>query len=228
MRGSLRDCARYRGGMKRADVPEPLLLPFPDDDLVEVAAWVRGITTAAQCSGLAVMDTRADFAASPPTLYVETSVVSYATARPSLELLTARRQALTREWWHTHRTRHVSFVSELVRGEVGNGDADAARRRLELISTVASVHSSQQTHELAARILAQCNLPARVYDDAHHVALAAIHGLEILLTWNCAHLANPHMIPHIRRACEAYGCAAPDIYTPEKLIGVCAYGRSDS
>jgi hypothetical protein len=64
--------------------------------------------------------------------------------------------------------------------------------------------------------------------NTHHAALSAIHGVNVLLTWNCTHLANEHMIPLIGRACEAYGYAPPVILTPEQLIGVCAYGRSGS
>jgi hypothetical protein len=227
MRGSPRNCARYRARMKRTEAR----IPFPDapphDELVDLAVWVRGLTTARH-SGLAITERPACFAAQAPTLYLDTTIVSYLTARPSRDVLIARHQAITRQWWEEHRQRHVCLVSDLVREEARRGDPDAARRRTDVLSTLSYVEKSAQSCEFASRILAECRLPVRVYDDTRHVAIAAMNGLEVLLTWNCTHLANEHMIRLIRRACEAYGYAAPAIYTPEQLIGVCAYGRSGS
>jgi predicted nucleic acid-binding protein len=206
-------------------------IPFPDapphDELVDLAVWMRGLTTARH-SGLAITERPACFAAQAPTLYLDTTIVSYLTARPSRTAMTAKWQAITRHWWHEHRARHQIYVSELVLKEARRGDSEAAGRRMEVLSTFPFVHPNAQSRELADRILRQYGLPVRVYEDAHHAAMAALNGLEVLLTWNCTHLANANMIPLIRRACEAYGYAPPAIYTPEQLIGVCAYGRSGS
>jgi hypothetical protein len=213
--------------MKRTEAPNPFPVAPARDELVELAAWVRGYTTA-QSRGLAITERRANFAETPPSLYLETTIVSYLTARMRRDALIARRQAITRRWWHAYRTRHVSFVSDVVREESQRGDPQAAARRLEVLATFAEIHSNARSYELADRVLALCKLPADAHADAHHVAIAALNGIEVLLTWNCAHLANPHIIPVIRRACEAYGYAAPVIHTPEQLIGACAYERASS
>jgi predicted nucleic acid-binding protein len=214
--------------MKHEDATQPAPLPSADDDgIPELTAWIGGISTAAR-SGLAITEQTADFAFELPTLYLDTTIVSYLAARLSRDALIARNQTITRRWWQQHRARHAVYVSHSVLKEAEQGDADAARERLDILVTLPKVHESACTHELAARIFDACRLPARAYEDAHHAALATIHGLDVLLTWNCTHLANPNMIAHIRRACEAYGYAPPAIYTPEQLIGVCAYGRSDS
>jgi hypothetical protein len=213
--------------MKRTEAPNPFPIAPAQDELVDLAVWVRGYTTA-QSRGLAITERRANFAETPPSLYLETTIVSYLTARTSRDTLIARHQTLTRRWWHAYRTRHVSFVSDVVREESRRGDPQASARRLEVLSTFAEVHSTAHSYELANRVLAACKLPTDAHEDAHHVAIAALNGIEVLLTWNCAHLANPHIIPVIRRACEAYGYAAPVILTPEQLIGACVYGRPGS
>jgi len=212
--------------MERKDAFEPIPNPASEDEVPELTAWLRGLTIG-EHTGL-VLHTPASFAAKAPTLYLETTIVSYLTGRPGRDASTARRQAITRGWWHRHRRRHIAYASDIVINESARGDRGAARRRLKVLSAFARIHQSEQSHELAARILAQCRLPARAYDDAHHAAIAAINGVNVLLTWNCAHLANSNMIPFIGRACEAYGYAPPVILTPEQLIGVCAYGRPGS
>jgi hypothetical protein len=173
--------------MKRTDAPNPIPLAPEPDQLVELATWVRGLSTARRV-GLEIGETPADFVRNLPTLYLETTIVSYLTARLSRDATKARRQLLTRLWWQEHRARHVSYISDLVRDEARRGDPDAARCRLDVLSAFSRVHSSAQSHELAVQILATCKLPERSYSDAHHVAMAALHRLEVLLTWNCAHL----------------------------------------
>lgn len=204
--------------MKRKGATEPLEIPSADDFIPELTAWVRALS--------APLTTREPphFAAEPPTLYLDTTIVSQLVGWLSRDVITARHQTMTRDWWRQHRLRHVTFISDIVFKEASRGNDKLAQQRKEILRALPALHPSEQTRELAARILAECRLPEREYDDAHHAALTAIHGVKVLLTWNCKHLANAHMIPRIGRACEAYGCAAPAILTPEQLIGVCAYG----
>jgi hypothetical protein len=212
--------------MKRKDATQPLSIPSSGDDIPELTAWLEALSLGGHM-GYTVLST-ASFAARPPTLYLETTVVSFVVGWLSRDVRTARMQTITRDWWSRHRHRHLLFVSDVVTEEVMKGDADAARERVEILRPLTMLHSSDQTCELATRILTEARLSEREYEDAHHAAVAAIHGVNVLLTWNCSHLANQHMIPRIGRACEAYGYAPPVILTPEQLIGVCAYGRPDS
>lgn len=204
--------------MKRQDATRPLEIPSADDHIPELSAWLR-----AQDAPLRTRDPP-HFAAEPPTLYLDTTVVSLLVGRLSRDTLSARRQTMTREWWRVHRHRHVIFMSDIVFKEASRGDDELARQRKEILRPLPTLHPSEQTRELAERLLTECRLPEREYDDAHHAALAAIHRVKVLLTWNCWHLANPNMIPRIGRACEAYGYEPPEILTPEQLIGACAYG----
>ena len=70
------------------------------------------------------------------TVYIESSVISYLTARPSRDVVTAARQALTLEWWEEHGTQYEIFLSELVLEEVSFGDSSAAQKRLRIIENI--------------------------------------------------------------------------------------------
>jgi hypothetical protein len=212
--------------MKHSDATQPLPIPSADDDIPELTAWIEALRLGGH-AGYQTL-TPASFAAKLPTIYLETTVVSFLTGWLSRDVRTARMQSITRDWWNRHRRRHVLYVSDVVFEEASQGNRDLARQRLDIIGLLPMLHPSDQTRELATRILTETRLPGREYDDAHHAAVAAIHGVNVLLTWNCSHLANENMIPRIGRACEAYGYAPPVILTPEQLTGVCAYGRSDS
>ena len=204
--------------MKRKDATEPFEIPSADDSIPELTAWLRALD--------ARLTTRIQphFAAEPPTLYLDTTIVSQLVGWLSRNPATARQKTITRDWWRRHRHRHITYISDVVITEALRGHPKLARQRWGILRPLSMVHPSEQTRELAARILAECRLPEREYNDAHHAAITAIHSVKVLLTWNCTHLANEHMIPRIGRACEAYGYAAPEILTPEQLIGVCAYG----
>jgi predicted nucleic acid-binding protein len=204
--------------MKRQDATEPFEIPSAADSIPELTAWVRALS--------APLTTREQphFAAESPTLYLDTTIVSRVVGWLKRDAITARQQKLTRDWWHQHRHRHVTYISDVVLSEASKGNSELARQRREFLSALPMLHPSAQTRELAARILSECRLPEREYEDAHHAAIAAVHRVKVLLTWNCTHLANPHIIPHLGRACEAYGYAPPEILTPEQLIGACAYG----
>jgi hypothetical protein len=212
--------------MKHITAFDPAPTPSIDDGIPELTAWVEALSTGAH-AGYKLF-TPASFAAKPPTLYIETTIVSFLAGRLSRDYRTAKMQLTTREWWASHRHKHNLYVSDVVYTEASKGDNEVARERREILGPLAVLHPSEQTRELAARILAECRLPEREYNDAHHAALCAIHGVQVLLTWNCAHLANPNMIPRIGCACEAYGYAPPAILTPQQLIGACAYGSSVS
>jgi hypothetical protein len=155
-----------------------------------------------------------------PRLYLETTIPSYLTARPSGDVVMSAHQQLTREWWQTRRTGFDLYISAFVLDEAGAGDAEAARRRLESLAALPLLAVNDRAIALAQRLLRDCRLPARAAIDAAHVAVATVHGMEYFLTWNCAHLANAEFIPKVRRVCEAAGYPCPTICTPEELMGI--------
>ena len=155
----------------------------------------------------------------PPTVYVETTILSYLTARPTANVLAAARQEITRTWWATRRDAFTLFVSELVLEEAAAGDPDAAERRLAIAGALPLVNVTERALALAPELQAFARLPARAGADALHIALAAVHGIDYLLTWNLRHIANAELRPHLDHACRARGYRPPILCTPDELMG---------
>ena len=153
------------------------------------------------------------------TVYVETSVFSYLTAKPSANLVAAARQRETLDWWELSRPRFDIFISLLVEEEARRGDSDAARRRLDAMRDLSVLEITSEVSTLATFLLKNGALPPKAADDAAHVAIAAIHRMDYLLTWNCRHIDNAEMKPIIRAACESFGVPCPEICTPGELMG---------
>lgn len=151
-----------------------------------------------------------------PRVYLETTVVSYLTALPSRDVVRVAHQQITSEWW-AGRDAFELFVSEAVLSEVRRGDADAAARRVDATAGLQVLTTTPAAEQLAASLLSAAALPSKAAIDALHVAVAAVHGMHFLLTWNCAHIANAAMRPRIEAVCRAAGFEPPIICTPEEL-----------
>ena len=151
-------------------------------------------------------------------IYVETTVVSYLTARPSRDVVIAGHQQVTHEWWDTRRASYELCVSQLVLDEAGAGDAQAAQERLLVLRPMLVLETTAEALELAKELLRAGALPTKAADDALHIAVAATKAVPFLLTWNCRHLANAEMRPVIEKVCKAKGFKAPIICTPEELL----------
>jgi len=158
------------------------------------------------------------------SVYIETSIVSYLTARPSRDVLAIARQQLTQQWWETCRSQYDLVVSALVEDEASRGDFDAADRRLQMIKSLRQIHPTPEVGILTKKLLTEGVLPRTAADDALHIALAVVHGIDYLLTWNCRHIDNARTKPMIRRLCEDRGYRFPEICTPEELMGGPANG----
>ncbi|MBA3530949.1 MAG: type II toxin-antitoxin system VapC family toxin [Ardenticatenales bacterium] len=152
-------------------------------------------------------------------VYLETSIVSYLSARPSRDLVVAGHQQLTNEWWQNQRPRFAIFISQLVLEEAGRGDPDVAQARLQILEGIPLLDIRTEALVLAQALLEQGSLPEKASADALHIATATIHGVEFLLTWNCKHIANAELRPHIERVCRSYGFEPPVLCTPEELMG---------
>ncbi len=158
------------------------------------------------------------FATMPERVYIETTFVSYLTARPSRDVVIAGHQQITHEWWDTRRTNYELCVSQLVLDEAGAGDAQAAQERFLVLQPMLVLEMTTDALELAKELLQAGALPAQAADDALHIAVAATKRVPYLLTWNCRHLANAVMRPAIESVCTAKGFKAPIICTPEELL----------
>ncbi len=154
----------------------------------------------------------------PERVYIETTVVSYLTARPSRDVVIAGHQQVTHEWWDTRRTSYELCVSQLVLQEAGAGDAQAAQERLAVLQPMTLLETTAAALALAKEFIRTGILPAKAGDDALHIAIAATQRVPYLLTWNCRHLANATMRPLIESMCASNGTKAPIICTPEELL----------
>ena len=152
-------------------------------------------------------------------VYIETSIASYLTARPSRDLIQAARQQITTDWWEDRRSEFELFVSQYVLDEAGEGDLAAARRRLELLSGLPVLRTAEEATDLAEALLADGVLPRKAATDALHIAVLTVHELNILLTWNCKHLANAEILGEVGRNLRSRGYEPPVICTPDELMG---------
>ncbi len=166
------------------------------------------------CRGLAVGDNDP----MRPTAYIETSVVSYLTARPSRDVVVAAYQEITREWWRGAPERFSLVASQLVVAEAGAGDPEAARTRLEALGTVVPLDAAPAAESLAQALVDHGAVPRRAADDAAHIAIAATYGVEFLVTWNFRHIANAAMRARIEHGCRSAGYEPPVICTPNELL----------
>ncbi len=165
-----------------------------------------------------VAETPAEYVFHRPRLYLETTIPSYLTARPSRDLKIARMQRITARWWSSWRTQFEIYVSELVIAEARKGDREAAERRLSVIQPFPELRVSLKSEALKVQLVERCGLPRPAVDDARHVALAAVNKIAFLLTWNCSHLANPQAANKIAAICRSEGYACPVLCTPEQLL----------
>ena len=152
-------------------------------------------------------------------VYIETSMVSYLTARPSRDIVIASHQQLSLDWWERRRKDFDLVTSLLVVNEARLGDPDAARRRLGILEGIFLLQVTDEAQDLAVTIVQEGLLPQESFPDALHIATATVHQVDYLLTWNCKHIANAEILPRIAVICERAGFTLPYICTPEELLG---------
>jgi hypothetical protein len=152
-------------------------------------------------------------------LYLETTIPSYLTSRPSRDLIIAGHQQITREWWENRRDTFQLFISQLVLDEAGAGDPVAARKRLKVLQGLSLLDITPEVGELASSILASGKIPRKAATDAAHIAILAVQGMDFLVTWNCVHIANAVIAKSLAFICREHACECPVICTPEELLG---------
>ena len=153
-----------------------------------------------------------------PRVYLETSVVSYLVGRLSRDVVVLGNQELTREWWANRRVEYELFISEIVIGEATIGDTELARQRLEIAAELSLLAVTEEAEHLAPLLLRAAGLAPNAETDALHMAVAAVHGMDYLLSWNCSHIANATIRRAIEKQCRVSGYEPPVICTPQELI----------
>lgn len=153
-------------------------------------------------------------------IYIETTVVSYLVAKPSRDIMTAGHQDATRELWPDLSAKYETYVSALVFEEAKRGDSDQARIRLAAIKPFPMLDIDDEARSLAEKIIGRRAVPAEYPEDALHIAVAAVNGIEVIITWNFAHLNNPFTRKMVRQVVEGEGYECPEICSPEEMLEV--------
>lgn len=154
----------------------------------------------------------------PSTVCVETTIVSYLMARLTRDVVRQAHQRVTREWWRTRRDKFELYVSPIVLQEAGAGDPLRSRRRFAALNGLPVLAPTPEAVNLARALVTYGPVPDQADVDAFHIAIATVHGVEYLLTWNCAHIANAQMRAGIESVCRNLGYEPPVLCTPEELM----------
>jgi predicted nucleic acid-binding protein len=154
-----------------------------------------------------------------PTVYIETTIPSYYVARESRNIIQLARQQLTREWWDRFRGNYDIYTSQIVLEEAADGDGHMSEERLALLEEIPLLDIDELVEELAQELVGRHIIPEKAARDALHIAAASVQKMDYLLTWNCTHIANPHIQQRIRACFLSYSVEIPVICTPEEFIG---------
>lgn len=152
-----------------------------------------------------------------PSIYLETTIPSYLTARRSRDLLISARQIATQEWWAARKDFEL-YVSQLVIDEATAGDEAAAARRLNALTDLPLLDVTKRVDALAQRLIVGVPMPQNAIADAYHIAIAAVGGMDYLLTWNMTHIANAVLRKRIDQVCWSFPVEPPTICTPDELM----------
>jgi predicted nucleic acid-binding protein len=153
------------------------------------------------------------------SVYIETSIIGYLTARSTKNLILAANIEVTRDWWESRRSAFTLYISQVVLDEVARGDTEIAAQRLDILSRLPLVELNKAVRDLSAQFLTRSNLPPKASDDAVHIAAATVHSLDYLLTWNCKHIANAQIQRKLAQISLDFGYQLPIICTPYELLG---------
>ena len=152
-------------------------------------------------------------------VYIETTIASYLAASPSRDLLQAARQQITHQWWNNQRHDYDLCISQIVLDEAAAGDIGAAKRRLPFLDGLPLLDLTEPVSDVAKAIMDSGLLPQRATRDAVHIGVASVHGIDILLTWNCRHIANAAIMRQMGTIVAGCGYELPILCTPEELLG---------
>ncbi|MGK5083955.1 type II toxin-antitoxin system VapC family toxin [Bdellovibrionota bacterium FG-1] len=154
------------------------------------------------------------------SVYIESSVVSYFANELSSNLKIAAEQRITHEWWKKVLPKVNAYVSDYVLEEIKKGNPIEAAAQIKAAQILPLLPEKMETFDLAREYIKKLSLPKDGEIDAFHLAVAAVHEVDFLLTWNCKHIANAFKYPLIRKINSKMGYRSPTICTPRELMEV--------
>jgi hypothetical protein len=153
------------------------------------------------------------------TVYIETSILGYLTARSTDNLILAANMKITQDWWFNRSSLFDLHISEIVLEEITQGDTQIAQKRLNAVQNIPLLSVDEIALSLAEQFLLKSNLPVKAGTDAVHIAIATIHKMNYLLTWNCKHIANAQIQKKLTQISLEFGYEMPTICIPYELMG---------
>jgi hypothetical protein len=155
-----------------------------------------------------------------PSVYIETTVISYYTAKPSNSLITLAHQRLAHSWWKKGLPKLNPFISQFVIDEISKGNKEAAQKRLSVSSKFSVLEATSEVSKLASAYYKAIQIPEKARIDAFHLAMATFHGMDYLVSWNCVHIASGRVRNILEKINAEFGYSTPAICTPEELMEV--------
>ncbi len=152
------------------------------------------------------------------TAYIETTIPSYYTARNARAILQASRQIATREWWDGGCSGFELVTSTETLNEAGEGAPDMAIQRLAMLRDIRVIPVTIDVANLARLLVASGLVPDIASPDAVHIALASVHQIDYLVTWNFKHIANPYIRERMRVKIDDSGHRMPVMCSPAELL----------
>ena len=152
-------------------------------------------------------------------VYIETTIPSfYYTLRTDTESLA--RQSWTRKWWEQYANQFILVSSTAVIEELRKGSTEKTQDRIDLVENLEILTVTAEINQVAEIYVDRLIMPQGLFGDAHHVALALFYNVDVLLTWNCKHIANLNKTHRIREINRELGLPTPELVTPLNFFGV--------
>lgn len=155
-----------------------------------------------------------------PTVYIESTIISYLTAKPSRDLIVAAHQQLSNDWWDQIRPQVECYISPFVVQEISEGDKDASSRRIKFVNDIPVLEINREIQKLAQQYFESLKIPEKARLDALHLAVAVWHEMDYLLSWNCKHIVSGRVRKTIEEINSQLLIKTPALCTPEELMEV--------
>lgn len=113
------------------------------------------------------------------------------------------------------------YISNIVIEEVEEAPTDLKNNLKHLIKNTKCqiIYENEQCIELVNEYLKNRIVPSKHRDDARHIAVAVIHNMDLIITWNCRHMANVEKKRKINAVNIMFGYKEIDIVTPLEVVG---------
>ena len=155
-----------------------------------------------------------------PTVYIESTVISYYANQRSKNLIVAAYQEITADWWENELNKFQPCISQFTIEEISRGDSVAAKKRLNAVRNFSLLDLPDEVFNLARRYLKEVQIPRKSQLDAFHISASVVNRMEYILSWNFHHIANVFVKEKIRKINDQIGIETPVICTPEELIEI--------